>query len=45
MFMKGSVFQKYYLIYLYFIAETVFDTNDIIRGYTEEVILFLAMTG
>ena len=34
MFIKVSVFHKYYFIYWYFIAENVFDTNDIIRRYT-----------
>ena len=29
MFIKVSEFHKYYFIYWYFIAENVFDTNDI----------------
>ena len=40
MFIKVSVFHKYYFIYWYFIAENAFDTNDVrmtydvIRRYT-----------
>ena len=30
MFIKVSVFHKYSFIYWYFIAENVFDTNDVI---------------
>ena len=30
MFIKVSVFHKYYFISWYFIAETVFDINDVI---------------
>ena len=29
MFIKVSEFRKYYFIYWYFIAENVFDTNDV----------------
>ena len=34
MFIKVSVFHKYYFIYWYFIAKNVFCTNDVIRSYT-----------
>ena len=40
MFIKVSVFHKYCFIYWYFIAENVFDTNDVIMKVH---ILFLAM--
>ena len=35
MFIKVSVFHKYCFIYLYFLAENVFDTNDVIMTSLE----------
>ena len=42
MFIKVSVFHKYYFICRYFIAETVFDTNAVRMTSSEGKILFLA---
>ena len=43
MFIKVSEFHKYYFIYWYFIAENVFDTNDVRMTSLESTHLFLAM--
>ena len=43
MFIKVSVFHKYCFIYQYFIAENVFDTNDVIMTSLEGTQFILAM--
>ena len=43
MFIKVSVFRKYYFICWYFIAETVPDTNDV-RMTSSEIIHFILVT-